>query len=39
MGSFQHSKGSDNKRHTVEERLDIFIDNLTYVFIPNGGRK
>ena len=39
MGFFQHSKRSDNKEHTVEVRWGIFIDNLTYIFIPDGGRK
>ena len=39
MGSFQRSKRSDNKEHAVEVRWGIFIENLIYVFIPNGGRK
>ena len=39
MGSFHQSKRSDNKRYTVEVRGGIFIENLTYFFIPLNGRK
>ena len=39
MGSFQHKKGSGNKRCTVEVRWGIFIENLTYFFIAESGRK
>ena len=34
MGSFHQSKRSDRKRYTVEVRWGIFIENLTYFFIP-----
>ena len=37
--SFQHSKRSDNKRCTVKVRWGIFIENLTYFFIPKSGCK
>ena len=33
MGSFQHSKRSDNKRCTLEVRRGIFIENLTVFFL------
>ena len=33
MGSFQHSKRSDNKRCIVGVRLGIFIENLTVFFL------
>ena len=40
MGSFQHSKRSDNKRCIVGVRLGIFIENLTvFFFIPKRGRR
>ena len=39
MGSFHQSKRSDNKQYTVEVRWGIFIENLTYFFIPESGRK
>ena len=32
MGSFQHSKRSDNKHYTVKVRWSIFIENLTVFF-------
>ena len=34
MGSFHQSKRSDNKWYAVEVRWGIFIENLTYCFIP-----
>ena len=39
MGSFQHSKQSDNKGYTVEVRWGIIIENLIVFFIPNSIRK
>ena len=33
MGSFQHSKRSDNKRCIVEVGLGIFIENSTVYFL------
>ena len=33
MGSFQHSKRSDNKHYTVKIRWSIFIENLTVFFL------
>ena len=37
--SISGSKRSDNKRCTVDVRQGIFIENLTYFFIPLSGRK
>ena len=39
MGSFQHSKWSDNKRCTVEVKWGIFIENWLYFFIHKSVRK
>ena len=39
MGSFRHSKRSDNKRCTVEVKRGILIENLNEFFIPESGRK
>ena len=39
MGSFHQRKRSDNKWYAVEVRWGIFIENLTYCFIPQSGRK
>ena len=39
MGSFHQSKRSDNKWYAVKVRWGIFIENLTYYFIPKSGRK
>ena len=39
MRPFHQSKRSDNKRYAVEVRWGIFFENLTYYFIPEGGRK
>ena len=39
MGSFHQSKRSGNKWCAVQVRWGIFIENLTYCFIPKSGRK
>ena len=39
MGSVHQIKRSDNKWYTLEVRWNIFIENLTYFFIPWSGRK
>ena len=39
LGSFHQSKRSHNKWYAVKVRWIIFIENLTYRFIPWSGRK